>query len=99
MEVSRLPPAERPWGLQCSCLITVTGRAWAEWLLWWEAPAENVGDLVWLPVQGRLDFLHVTLRYGAGDGAVAAISAMNTGEERRKHFWQIFQYEDQKNQG
>ena len=26
MEVSRLPPDEGPWGLQYSCLITVTGE-------------------------------------------------------------------------
>lgn len=26
VEVSRLPPAERPWGLLCSCLMTVTEK-------------------------------------------------------------------------
>lgn len=45
-----------------------------------------MGDLVRLPVQGRLDFLHVTLWYGVSDWAVAAISAMNANEECRKHF-------------
>ena len=60
---------------------------------------DSVGDLVRLTVQGRLDFLHVTQWCGASDWAVAAFSAMNTGEACRKHVWKISQYEDQKNQG